>query len=66
MKCLSKTILRHKQEQVEAERRKQREEKLAKMTPEEREAYEADCHEKAVNALSTLAAMNALTGRYYG
>lgn len=66
MKCMSKAVMRYKQEQAEAERRRLYEEKLAKMTPEERKAYEEASHKRAVDALSTLVAMNAITGRYYG
>ena len=66
MKCMSKAVMRYKQEQAEAERRKAYEEQLAKMSPEERKAYEEARHKRAVDALATLAAMNAITGRYYG
>ncbi len=66
MKCMSKTVMRYKQEQAEAECRKAYEEQLAKMSPEERKAYEEARHKRAVDALANLAAMNAITGRYYG
>ena len=67
MKCMSKAIMRYKREQEEAERRKQEEEMLATMTPEERKAYEEECHKRAVEALSTLAMVNAYIGpnKYY-
>lgn len=66
MKCMSKKVMRYKQEQAEAERRRLYEEKLAKMSPEERKAYEEASHKRAVEALSGLATLNAMTGRYYG
>ena len=66
MKCMSKTVMKYKREQAEAERRKFYEETLSKMSPEERKAYEEKRHKDAVEALSNLAAINSLTGRYYG
>lgn len=67
MKCMSKKVMRYKQEQQEAEYRRREEEKLSKMTPEERKAYEEKRHHDAVKALSTIAMMNAYLGdnKYY-
>jgi hypothetical protein len=62
---MSKTVMRYKQEQRDAEYRRQREAELSKMTPEERKAYEERSHKNAQKALSYLAAMNAMTSRYY-
>jgi hypothetical protein len=64
---MSKTAVRYRYEQQEAERRSVEEEKLAAMTPEERKAYEDKRHKDAVNALSTLAMVNAYLGdnKYY-
>ena len=62
MKCLSKKIINYRQEKAEAEWNRRYEEKLSKMTPEERKNYEENRHRKAVEALSTLSLVNSCLG----
>ena len=67
MKCLSKKVVNYKRERCEAERRKVEEEKLAKMTPEERKAYEADKRKRVEETFKTWALVNDVLGpnKYY-
>jgi hypothetical protein len=62
MKCRSKKILNYKEEQLMAERARLEAEKVAKMSPEEREAYEANKRKKVENFFKNLALVNDIIG----
>ena len=67
MKCRSKKVLNYKEEQRRAERDRLEAEKLAKMSPEEREAYEANKRKRIEEVLKTWALVNDMISpnRYY-
>lgn len=68
MKALSKKAVLGRARIAEQEEAKRREEYLASLTEEEREAYlekEKQDHEKAMKALASLSAMAAAMGKGY-
>ena len=68
MKAMSKAVQRRKAEMKEIERKKKREEYLASLTDEEREAFlkkEEEAQRKALKTLAELQAMRAMFGKGY-
>ena len=69
MKAMSKAVMRRKEEMEYERKQKELQEKLAKMTPEEREKYEKECAErrkKVKELLMNYSIVSSMVPNVYG
>jgi cell division protein FtsN len=69
MKAMSKAVMRRKEEMEYERKQKELQEKLAKMTPEEREEYEKECEErrkKVKELLMNYSLVSSMVPNVYG
>ena len=69
MKAMSKAVMRRKEEMEYERKQKELQEKLAKMTPEEREEYEKECAErrkKVKELLMNYSIVSSMVPNVYG
>jgi hypothetical protein len=69
MKAMSKAVMRRKEEMEYERKQKELQEKLAKMTPEEREEYEKECVErrkKVKELLMNYSIVSSMVPNVYG